>query len=202
LRRVYLGLALAAALWGVTFGLKPLNFWTEISVATAAVAAYAVCCAREELMGLFNYRAGMIMAGVAGALLLYVIFVIGGWASKAILPFAGNEIAGIYELRGATPRWVLILLLAGIIAPCEEIFWRGLVQSSFSFRFGEVRGWLLMAGAYALVHIWAWNLMLLGAALVCGLFWGFMVYRLKSLVPAIISHVLWDLAVFVFYPLQ
>jgi membrane protease YdiL (CAAX protease family) len=201
LRRAYLGLALAASLWGVVFALRPFNFWTEISIATALVAAYAVCCAKEELRGLFNYKAGMIMAGIAGAPLLYVVFVIGGWASKSILPFAGDEISSIYELGGTAPRWLLVLLLAALIAPCEEIFWRGLIQSTFSYRFGDVRGLLLMAAAYALVHVWAWNLMLVVSALVCGLFWGFMVYRLKSLVPSIISHVLWDLAIFVFYPI-
>lgn len=200
MRRAYLGLALAAALWAVVFALKPLNFWAEISVATAMMAAYAVRSAKEELRGLFSYRAGMIMTGVAGGLLLYVIFVVGGWASKMFLPFAAEEISNIYKLGGSAPKWLLTVLLAAVIAPCEEIFWRGLIQSTFSYRFGDVRGWLLMAVAYALVHIWAWNLTLVGAAFVCGLFWGFMVYRLKSLIPSIISHVLWDLAIFVFYP--
>jgi membrane protease YdiL (CAAX protease family) len=200
-KRTYLGLALAAALWAVVFALKLFNFWAAISVATALVAGYAVCCAKDELRGLFNYKAGMIMAGIAGALLLYVIFVIGGWASRTLLPLASDEISSIYELRGTAPRWLLIVLLAALIAPCEEIFWRGFVQSTFSYRFGDVRGWLLMACVYALVHIWAWNLVLVGSALVCGLFWGFLMYRLKSLLPCIISHVLWDLAVFVFYPL-
>lgn len=201
MKNTYIGLTLATALWGVVFALKPFNFWAEISVATALIAAYAVCCAKEELRGLFKYRAGMIMAGVAGALLLYVIFVIGGWASKALLPFAAGQISAIYELGGFAPRWLLIVLLAALIAPCEEIFWRGFVQSTLTFRFGDIRGWLLMSCAYALVHLWAWNLVLVGAALVCGLFWGFMVYRLKSIVPSMISHILWDLAIFVLYPI-
>jgi membrane protease YdiL (CAAX protease family) len=199
-RRAYLGLALAASLWAVVFAFKPLNFWAEISVAVAVLAGYALHSAREELRALFSYKAGMIMTGVAGALLLYGIFVIGGWAAKTLLPFASGEISSIYALGGQAPRWLLILLLAALIAPCEEIFWRGLIQSTFSEHFGDVRGFLLMAAAYALVHVWAWNLTLMGAALICGLFWGFMVHRLKSLIPSIISHVIWDLAIFVFYP--
>jgi hypothetical protein len=141
------------------------------------------------------------MAGIGGAILLYVIFVIGSWVSRQVLPFAPDQIASVYEISETAPRWVVVTLLAVIIAPCEEIFWRGYIQSTLAFNVGDARGWLLMAAAYALVHAWSWNLMLVGSALVGGLFWGFMFYRLKSLIPCIISHVLWDLAVFVYYPI-
>ena len=201
MNRLYLGLGMAAALWGVVFAVRPLNFWAEVAVATLLVAAFALYFGRDELRAAFAYRAGMLMAGVGGAIFLYAIFVIGSWASRQILPFASDQVASIYAIRDTAPRWVVVAVLAAIIAPCEEIFWRGYVQSTLAFNLGDARGWLLMAAAYALVHVWSWNLMLVGSALVCGLFWGLLFYRLKSLVPCIISHVLWDLAVFVYYPI-
>lgn len=201
MNRLYMGLGMAAALWAVVFALNPLNFWIEISAATLTVAAFAVYAGRDDLKGLFSYKAGMIMAGIAGAIFLYVIFVIGSWVSREILPFASREIGSIYEIRELAPRWVVVLLLAAVIAPCEEIFWRGYVQGALAFRFGDVRGWLMMAAAYALVHIWSGNFMLVAAAFACGLFWGYLLYRFKSLVPCLISHIIWDLVIFVYYPI-
>ena len=48
----------------------------------------------------------------------------------------------------------------------------------------------------------ALNFMLLVAAAICGLFWGLIYQRERSLVPVIISHSLWDLIIFVLYPLS
>ncbi len=188
-------------MWGVVFALDPLNFWVDITGASLLLAAVAVYYGRDELKGLFFYRPGMFVAAMAGAVFLYVIFVIGGWASRELLPFAAQQIADVYEIRGLAPSWAMAVLLAIVIAPCEELFWRGYVQSALTFQFDDVRGWLLTALAYALVHIWSWNLMLVASALVVGLFWGYLFYRYKSLLPALISHVLWDLAVFVYYPI-
>lgn len=199
--RLYLGLGIAAAAWGLTFAVGPLNFWASMTAATLLVAAYAVYFGRDELRPAFAHRAGMLMAGIGSAILLYVIFVIGSWVSRQVFPFAPDQIASIYGIRETAPRWVVAALLTVVIAPCEEVFWRGYVQSTLEFNVGDARGWLLMAATYALVHAWSWNLMLVGSALVCGLFWGFLFYRLKSLIPCIISHVLWDLAVFVYYPI-
>jgi membrane protease YdiL (CAAX protease family) len=200
--RLYLGLGLAAALWGVVFRLGPFDFWAEITVAVLLIVAFAAYNARDELRGHFRYASGMTMAGVAGAALLYAVFVIGSWTSRQILPFAAGQIADIYEVRGTAPTWLVAVLLAAIIAPGEEIFWRGYVQGTLAFNFGDVRGWLLMAALYALVHLWAWNFMLIASAFICGLFWGYLFHRFKSLVPCIISHVIWDLAVFIYYPIM
>lgn len=201
MNRTYLALGFAAALWGVVFALTPVNFWVVMAGAALLVAAYALYFGREELKGLFAYKTGTIMAGLAGAVFLYAIFVIGSWTSRELLPFAHDEISGIYDLRRAAPRWVIVLLLGAVIAPCEEIFWRGYIQSTLAYRFGDTRGLLLMATGYALVHFWAWNFMLIASAFVCGLFWGYLFHRLRSLLPCIISHVIWDLAVFVYYPI-
>lgn len=199
--RLYFGLALAAALWGIVFRLRLVNFWMEITAAVVVIAAFALYSGKDELKGAFSYRSGMTMAGIAGAAFLYVAFVIGSWASRQILPFAAEQIADVYGVRGTAPAWLIATLLAAVIAPGEEIFWRGYVQGTLAFNLGETRGWLLMAAFYALVHLWAWNLVLIVSAFLCGLFWGYFYYRFKSLVPCIISHVIWDLAIFVYYPI-
>jgi len=46
--------------------------------------------------------------------------------------------------------------------------------------------------------------MLIMAALVCGVFWGFMymIFKPRNLVPLLISHALWDVMVFVVLPIK
>jgi membrane protease YdiL (CAAX protease family) len=43
--------------------------------------------------------------------------------------------------------------------------------------------------------------MLLVAAGVCGLFWGLLYWREQNLIPVIISHSLWDVMIFVLFPM-
>jgi len=89
-----------------------------------------------------------------------------------------------------------------VIGPAEEIFWRGYIQESFSRRWGANAGLVVTTLIYALVHISKFNFMLLMAALVAGAFWG-LAYRLfpDRLGAIIISHALWDCAVFIWFPI-
>jgi membrane protease YdiL (CAAX protease family) len=58
------------------------------------------------------------------------------------------------------------------------------------------------AAIYTLVHIWSLNLMLLAAAGLCGVFWGAMFWRFRSIWPALISHAAWDVVIFVLLPIR
>ena len=57
------------------------------------------------------------------------------------------------------------------------------------------------ASVYALVHVVSLNPMLILAAAVCGLYWGLLFQREQNLIPLIISHSLWDVLIFVFFPM-
>jgi len=54
---------------------------------------------------------------------------------------------------------------------------------------------------YAAVHLTSRNPVLVLAALVCGLVWGYQYLKFKSVLANIISHICFDLAVFLFLPL-
>jgi membrane protease YdiL (CAAX protease family) len=87
------------------------------------------------------------------------------------------------------------------IGPAEEIFWRGLVQHELAAKYGAVFGYFVSSLLYAGIHIFALNFMLLMASLICGLFWGALFLKYKSVWPGIISHALWDVAIFVVFPM-
>ncbi len=89
-----------------------------------------------------------------------------------------------------------------MIGPAEEIFWRGYVQNALSKRWNPNTGFIVTTLVYALVHIWSFNFMLVMAALVVGAIWG-LAYRLypQKLGALIVSHAVWDVAVFVLFPI-
>ena len=97
---------------------------------------------------------------------------------------------------------MISLILLFITSPGEEIFWRGFVQKRFVERFGARKGWLIASAVYAAVHIASGNFMLTMAALVAGLFWGWLYQRERNLVPCIVSHALWTVTIFILLPIS
>ena len=71
-----------------------------------------------------------------------------------------------------------------------------------SQQFGSWKGLFLTTAIYSLVHVFALNFMLLVAAAVCGFFWGWLYQREQSLIPVILSHSIWDVIIFVIFPLS
>jgi membrane protease YdiL (CAAX protease family) len=197
-----LGLLFAAFFWYVMFRLSPFNFWAEMTFSTVFLGGFAIWRLKSTLTlrDLGTVRAWAL--GIASAVCLYLVFWVGKSLSSWILSSSPREISDIYSYRAQGEPWVILLLLLFVIGPCEEIFWRGFVQSSLSKTSGKVRGFLIASALYGLVHVWAGNLMLLVAAFTCGLFWGWLYLKQEKLASVIISHALWDALVFVVLPLQ
>jgi membrane protease YdiL (CAAX protease family) len=138
--------------------------------------------------------------GLGSAAGLYVIFQIGDRMARRIMPAGDREIGRIYELRSAASRSAIATTLALVIGPGEELFWRGLVQRGLMRRYGRVRGTLIASSIYGAVHLVSENLTLTGAAATAGLFWGTLYARDQRLAPVIISHVSWDIWIFLIAP--
>jgi membrane protease YdiL (CAAX protease family) len=196
----------AAAMWIEMFFLKNFNFWIEMLIASSLLAlasAYLNHRAGAEInFRLYFFKPLYIIVGIISAAILYLVFFTGDYISRLIFDFAGKQVAGIYDNKALLNPQVIGLLLFFFIGPAEEIFWRGFVQDTLSLKFGDNAGWITGALIYSGVHVFALNFMLFMAALVCGLFWGYMFKRYKSLWPGIISHALWDLTIFVILPVR
>ena len=66
---------------------------------------------------------------------------------------------------------------------------------------GRLAAIALAGGLYMIVHLISLNPMLLVAALVCGLYWGAIRQWRGSVVPGLLSHILWDITIFVLLPM-
>jgi membrane protease YdiL (CAAX protease family) len=138
--------------------------------------------------------------GLGSAAGLYAIFQVGDRMARRVMPAGDREIAGIYELRSAAPRAAIATTLALLIGPGEELFWRGLVQRGLMRRYGRIRGTLIASSIYGGIHLVSANLTLTGAAATAGVYWGALYAREQRLAPLIISHVSWDIWIFLIAP--
>lgn len=196
---------LAAIMWLEMFLLKNFNFWFEMTIAATLLASFGLYfnhrCGEAINYRLFYFETKHIFIGIISAAVLYLIFYGGDYVSKLILSFADKQVNNVYSNKSLLDPSIIVLLLL-IIGPAEEVFWRGFVQDILQEKLGDNTGWILVSVIYGVVHLFALNLMLFIAAFVCGLFWGWIFKRYKSLWPGIISHAFWDVTIFVLLPVR
>ncbi|MCK7491939.1 MAG: UbiA family prenyltransferase [Comamonadaceae bacterium] len=119
-------------------------------------------------------------------------------AALRLFPFAAGGIGGIYALRSGVPLLRVVLLIGLVIGPGERALLAGLLPGSGSGpRRRPALGFVLTALLYTAVHLASGNIMLVLAAAVCGVFWGWLYLRFRSPLLNVVSHTLWDLLVFV-----
>lgn len=204
--KLLIGIAIALCFWFVMFSpitAQKINFWAVMSIATTSLILYTFLVNWKQTMLLFRFEIKHISIGILSAVFLYLLFFVGHSIATNLFGFAKAEVINVYSTKEGTSLVAISLLLLFLIGPAEEIFWRGFVQSQiYSKLVKPLPSILLSTFFYTIVHIWALNLMLLVAAFFCGLFWGFIFYRYKSLIPVIISHSLWDFAIFILFPLS
>ena len=188
---VAVGLAVAAVAWGLLFALGRRNFWPRAAAAGATIGLYALVATRDELPDLLRPTVADVALGVAGAAVLWAVFWVGDRLVTKLLPRLSAEVDDLYAVRGETSTRTIPLVLS-VIGPAEELFWRGLVQSR--------AGVAVALAGYALVHVWERKPILLLAALVGGAFWGALFAWTGTLTAPIVSHLLWDLAIIVWFP--
>lgn len=196
--------ALAALAFSLLFTGVSFGFWPQMALSVAILCLMACLfdpSGMAQALRLAPCGAAQALAlGALSAAVLYGVFYLGNAAAGALTHVSRAEVARIYEFKQGAPATLIVALIAAVIAPGEEVFWRGFVQRRLVGRWGAV-GFALSVLAYGLVHVASGNLMLVAAALVCGLFWGLLYLRLGSLWLNIASHVLWDLAIFVLWPI-
>ena len=193
-------LALAAFFWWVNFGLHWVNFWIGMGTAASVLALLSFWFAGVP-MKRTEWTGRAVLIGLVSAALLYAIFALGNTLSGWLFRFAPHQVSAIYDIRHEGSPLAMALVLLFITSPAEEVFWRGVIQRWVTHRFGGKAGWLLAVCVYAGVHVFSGNLMLVMAALTAGLFWGWLYWKTDSLVPCILSHAFWTVAVFILWPL-
>ena len=199
--------ALAAVLFIALFRFRRLgllDFWTWLAMNITLVVALSFAIDRGYGRRLIeDIRSGVLRKvgiGVVSAIALYAVFAAGRAAAIELFPSAAADIGNVYALRSGVPLLRVVLLIVFLIGPGEELFWRGFFQENAGAGTGRTAGFILASLLYASVHLASGNIMLILAAAVCGVFWGWLYLRFRSPLLNVVSHTVWDLLIFVVFP--
>ena len=204
MKRLLFSLLLAAVLWAVMFSpwtAPYVSFWWMMAGSALTLSLLAILFRPDEWKDV-HWSVANVCLGVGIAIGLWGVFWLGDRVSSWLFDFARPQVDLIYGMKAGESPWLLSFLLLLLIGPAEEVFWRGYVQHTLSLRWNPNIGFIVSTLLYAMVHAPSCNFMLLMAALVAGVVWGGL-YRLfpRRLSALVVSHALWDAAVFVWFPI-
>ena len=191
---------LALILFTAIFGFRITSFWVGMGCATLLLATLSVCWEGWPLPKK-DFTVTSIGLGILSAFLLYGIFFVGNFVANLLFFFATHQVSSIHMIRHEAHPIMISLVLVFITSPCEEFFWRGWIQKKLMQQFTPITGWWLGAVLYAVVHVASGNFMLVMAAFMAGLFWGFLYWKTKNLWICVISHAVWTVSIFLLFPI-
>ena len=197
-RALVVGLVAAQAAFAATFRGTRDRFWQRMTLTGLGLGSFALLASRPAR----RVRIGLAEAGLglASAAVLYVTFRFGDRFARGKVPGGDADIRDVYALRTLRPQGEIAARLAAIIGPAEELFWRGLVQEALMRRLGRWRGAVAATLAYGGVHVVTGNFTLFGAATVAGAHWCALYAAGVPLGALVVSHVSWDVWIFLVQP--
>lgn len=143
-----------------------------------------------------NYVVLSILTGI----LLYIILALGYFLIE-VLPFTSvKDIDKFSHKFGPTSIWHFLLLLF-LIAPGEELFWRGYIQQQIKRWISPIASVVVTAGLFSLTFFFSgfWFGML--GAFVVSIVLGLMYEWKKSMPLIILSHITMLVLLFLLFPL-
>jgi membrane protease YdiL (CAAX protease family) len=156
-------------------------------------------------MGLRVHRPGGrgVAAGIASALLLYLLFYGGNLALKTLFPSSAvSSESAIYSLVAAPGNSVYLQVAVLLFdAAGYESFFRGTLQARAVGRLGLLAP-AGVAAVDACIHLASLNLLWVATTFVADLCWGLTYHYSKGLTASFSSHLLWDVAIFILFPIR
>ena len=193
-----LGLLVAYPAFALTFRGPRDRFWDRMTTTGALLGTLAIAGDRSLQRPRLRLRDVALGLGIAAG--LYGVFQVGDRMARRILPSGNENIRDIYELRSLRPKDEIAMRLAAVIGPAEELFWRGLLQRSIARRWGGPPAAVAATIAYGGAHLVTGNPALIGAATVAGLYWSALASLGAPMSALVVSHVTWDIWIFLVAP--
>jgi membrane protease YdiL (CAAX protease family) len=143
-----------------------------------------------------------ILTGIASISLFLITNDISGYLHQLLpRPEIQKEALLKVFLAKTWPEYLFRIFAAGVLAGfCEEFAFRGFLQSIFSKRLGGIKGFVLTAFLFAVLHLDPWNF---APAFLLGAFLGYLVYLTGNLWVAILVHFFVNsvaFSIYFFYP--
>jgi membrane protease YdiL (CAAX protease family) len=190
-------LAAMAVVYPAAFWFRVVPFWSAM-VALSAFTWWAAW--HPYLRTRLRPTRRLVTMGLVSGVGLYLFFCAGALLVQATPLWP--RIQQVSELtRTTAPGALAALVIVFATSPSEEVLWRGAVFARLTRRYGP--GWrpvVLTTLLYALFVGLSGTLVLPLAALICGTVWARQRQVTGSIVPSLVSHVLWSLLMFLYIP--
>jgi membrane protease YdiL (CAAX protease family) len=182
------GAAVAAATW-LLVRAGVVSIWTGSASTNGVLAALALLTERVRGPGrLDTWPAVLVGLGAGAALYL---------ATAAFMAVAGRwpplrrGAAEVYGRRSRMSTSSVVVLAAGVVAPAEEVFWRGLVQGALTASTSPLGGAVLGWAAYVAVNAFSGSVPVALGALVGGAVWSGLAWWSGGILASLACHTLW-----------
>jgi membrane protease YdiL (CAAX protease family) len=192
---------LVLVLWNGAFVLLPyLGVWLAVGGAAVLLLALSfwIGAPWKEFLAL---RPRLLALGVVFA----AASVIGSELLYAPLarawPALGEQSAVLYRIFGR-PNWIQGWIYLPLIAGAEEFIFRGALLHQLEAKLPARRAALVAVAIYTGAHLASRQWALVALAALFGALWTALRSMTRSLWPGLISHVAWDLALLVLWPLR
>jgi membrane protease YdiL (CAAX protease family) len=176
------------------------NVWLGTSVAATLSAALVVWAAPggfwRRLVSGWTPAAVGLAAGLVMILATHVGF-------RLVLALAPGLEAHVDELYRQLDDWPGRPAAAGILAVVvvvEELVWRGLAVDLLRPRLAPALVVVAAAGLYAIPQLATGSLLVAALGFGCGLLWTTERLVTRSLAAPLVTHLVWDLGVFIVWP--
>ncbi len=184
--------------------------WITLVIGSVVLIGIALVFERRIVREMLRWELKSALYGLALSLLIYVLM---SRIMQIVTDAAIGNNAIIHE--GAVPGPLRMLLtirfhvdritpaLAGLggvllLAPSEEVFWRGFVQNRLIGRAGPVLGVVITTALYSAFWAVLLSPLAAAAAALSGLVFSALTLRSGALIPAMICHaVLWMLGIWI-----
>ncbi|WAA11129.1 CPBP family intramembrane glutamic endopeptidase [Fervidibacillus albus] len=195
--KLLIGLVIAHLLFYFTFDQTSV-FWYILTGTTLFLISYTMVNEDiEDELSVFSY----LIFGFISGILLYSLFFIGNTSFDWLhLSTFQNQVISLYTKFSPDFIWHYIVLVL-VIIPGEEIFWRGFVLKRLLHFLPSGTSIILSALLYASVYLYSGYFVLMLAAIVSGSIWGLLYVKKRSIPLVIISHLTFDLLLFLFLPI-
>ena len=166
-----------------------ITIWAGQAFLFAAAGSAALATGRVHLSPRVWWTWGLLV-GSGTALVLYVatlafVAVVRRWP-----PFE-RHVDLIYDQRRGLSLPAALVLAAAVVAPGEELFWRGLFQGRLAGATGWVVATLVTWAVYVVANAASGSLPILAAAVVSGAVWGALALWTHGVLASLACHSLW-----------
>lgn len=220
-RRALFAVAVATALMAAVLSyLRSVNLWLTTGTAGAVILALGLWAAGRRIgprlapglgpgAGSGTGRSGVrkrrfatslglgLAAGIAMVLATHAGFRLLDGTIPALRPLVER----LYADLQAPPGPLVALPVVFVVVLAEEVVWRSVLFDALRPKIGAAPTLALATAVYAVPQLAAGNPALLAAAVGGGTVWGALYLLRRDLVAPFVCHLLWDVAIFVAWPL-